>query len=135
MDTADFTVNQLVDIYVKIRGAINKTEEDHKKVIDDLHAQLQAITDKLLDVCKAHEIDTIRTPSGTLTRKVTSRYWTSDWDSMYQFIKKHDAPFLLEQRIHNSNMRQFLQDHPDEAPAGLNSDSKYTISVRKPTAK
>jgi hypothetical protein len=54
---------------------------------------------------------------------------------MYQFIKEQDAPFLLEQRIHNGNMRQFLEDNPDTLPMGLNADTKYAITVRKPTNK
>jgi hypothetical protein len=54
---------------------------------------------------------------------------------MYQFISENDAPFLLEQRIHNSNMRQFLEDNPDKLPIGLQNERKYTVQVRKPTAK
>jgi hypothetical protein len=72
---------------------------------------------------------------GTVTRRTVTRYWTNDWESMYQFIKEQDAPFLLEQRIHNGNMRQFLEENPDTLPMGLNADTKYAITVRKPTNK
>jgi hypothetical protein len=54
---------------------------------------------------------------------------------MYQFIKTHDVPFLLEQRLHNGNMKQFLEENPDDYPIGLQADRKFTIQVRKPTAK
>jgi hypothetical protein len=54
---------------------------------------------------------------------------------MYQFIRDRDAPFLLEQRIHNGNMRQFLEDNPEDLPIGLNADTKYVVRVRKPTGK
>ena len=70
-----------------------------------------------------------------MTRTVSTRYWTNDWESTYQFIKEHDAMYLLEQRIHNGNMRQFLDDNPDELPVGLQADTKYVVRVRKPTAK
>lgn len=135
MDTENFTVNELVATYVKIRGVIAKKEEDHKAELAKLQEQIDLVTGKLLEVCQSQDISTIKTPSGTLTRKVTSRYWTNDWGSMYEFIKKHDAPFLLEQRIHNSHMRQFLEENPDQCPAGLQSENKYTIQVRKPTTK
>lgn len=52
---------------------------------------------------------------------------------MYDFIKKHDAFHLLERRVHNANMQQFLEENPDAVPAGLNAETKYTITVRKPT--
>jgi hypothetical protein len=54
---------------------------------------------------------------------------------MYQFIKEHDAPFLLEQRIHGTNMREFLETNPDAFPVGMQAERKYTVQVRKPTKK
>jgi hypothetical protein len=50
---------------------------------------------------------------------------------MHRFIREHDAIDLLEQRIHQTNMRTFLSEHPNLIPEGLNVDSKYTITVRR----
>jgi len=44
---------------------------------------------------------------------------------------ENQAPELLEKRIHQSNMKQFLEENPDLLPAGLNVDSEYTITVRR----
>ena len=30
------------------------------------------------------------------------------------------------------NMKQYLEDNPDLLPKGLNVDSEYTLSIRKP---
>ena len=54
---------------------------------------------------------------------------------MHKFMKENDALHLLEQRIHNGNMKQFLEDNPDKSPMGLQADRRYTVSVRKPTSK
>jgi hypothetical protein len=32
---------------------------------------------------------------------------------MYKFIKENDVMHLLEQRIHNGNMRNYLEENPD----------------------
>ncbi len=45
------------------------------------------------------------------------------------------VPDLLEQRLCQSKMQAFLDDHPELLPAGLNADSKYTITVYKARAK
>jgi len=135
MSDKDLTTVELVNIYIKIRTAIQEKEEQHKLEIQELKEQFDVVGSKLLEICNAQEADSIKTPAGTITRRVASRYWTSDWDSMYQFISENDAPFLLEQRIHNSNMRQFLEDNPDKIPIGLQNERKYTVQVRKPTAK
>jgi hypothetical protein len=88
-----------------------------------------------LEICNTQNVDSLKTPEGTAMRRAATRYWTSDWQSMYEFIKEHDAPVLLEQRIHNTHMKQFLEENPETLPMGLNTDTKYVISVRKPTNK
>ena len=131
----DAKADELVLAYRRIRDAIHEKEEAHKGEIAALKAQQDVISEALLTLCNDQNLDSIRTAAGTVTRSTTTRFWTSDWESMYQFIKDRDAPFLLEQRIHNGNMRQFLEDNPEDLPIGLNADTKYVIRVRKPTGK
>lgn len=128
-------MDELVTSYLKLRGLIQEKEEQHKNEIAELKEQLDALSAQLLDVCNENEADSIKTKYGTVSRRTQSRYWSSDWESMHQFILQNEAPFLLEHRIHNVNMRQFLDDNPDLFPAGLQVDSKYVIQVRKPTAR
>lgn len=128
-------VDRLVAVYRKIRSAIDEREAAHKEAIEGLKSQLDMITAKLLEVCNSQNVDSLRTPQGTVTRRTVTRYWTNDWDSMYKFIKEHDAPHLLQQRLHDGNMKQFIEENPDVLPVGLNADTKYAITVRKPTNK
>jgi hypothetical protein len=129
------SVEDMVSAYRKIRDAIRDKEEQHKEELADLKEQLDVVAGALLDICNNLDVDSLRTEAGTVSRRVNTRYWTSDWDAMYRFIKDQDAPFLLEQRIHNSNMKQYLADNPGLLPIGLQADSKYIVQVRKPTAK
>lgn len=131
----DMKADALVLAYRKIRDAIHEKEEAHKAEIAELKAQQDVVADALLALCNEQNLDSIRTPAGTVTRTTNTRYWTNDWESMHQFIKEHDALYLLEQRIHNGNMKQFLEDNPDDLPVGLNADTKYVIRVRKPMSK
>lgn len=135
MTEVDLSLEELVGIYLKIRNAIEAKEEQHKAELQELKDQFDLIGNKLLEICNEEGVDSLRTSAGTVSRRVSSRYWTSDWDSMYRFMQENDAPFLLEQRIHSSNMRQFLEDNPDKFPAGLQNERKYTVQVRKPNAK
>ena len=135
MEGETLPADKLVKVYRKIRDAINEKEEAHKAEIGGLKEQLDAVAAKLLEICNSQNMDSLRTPEGTVTRRAVTRYWTNDWESMYRFIKEQDAPFLLEQRIHNGNMKQFLEDNPETLPIGLNADTKYAVTVRKPTNK
>ena len=132
-EQAEYTVDQLVAIYRKIRSAKQEIEERQKAELAELDEQLDMVSQQLLDICQKQNVDSLSTPSGTVSRRVWTRYWTSDWDSMYQFMQEHDAPFLLEQRIHKGNMQQFLEENPDLHPPGLQADSMYVMIVRKPT--
>jgi hypothetical protein len=127
--------DKLVAVYRKIRAVIDEKEAAHKDEITSLKDQLGLVSAKLLDICNEQNVDGLRTSQGTVTRRAVTRYWTNDWEAMYRFIKEQDAPFLLEQRIHNGNMREFLDENPEVLPLGLNADTKYAITVRKPTNK
>ena len=131
----DFNLEETVKVYLKIRNAIEEMEERHKAELKELRDQFEVVGNYLLTFCNSQNLDSVKTAAGTISRRVTSRYWTNDWDSMYRVIKEHDAFHLLQQRIHDSNMRQFIEENPEAFPPGLNSDSKYTVQVRKPSNK
>jgi len=104
----DDTTGKLVAAYINMRTAIQEKEEEVKK----LKEQQNLISDRMLELCAKEDIDSVKTPFGTLTRRVYSSYWTSDWDRMYKFIAENEAYHLLEKRIHNGNMREFLEEKP-----------------------
>ena len=123
--------SQLVNVYIKIRDAKEIKKKQMEAEIADLDVQLEAVEQELLEICKTTGQDGGKTQFGSFTRAVKTRYWTSDWDSMYKFIREHDAPDLLERRIAQGNFAQFIQENPDKMPAGVNIESKYSITVRR----
>lgn len=125
--------SKLVQIYVRIRDARDLKQKQMEAEINDLNEQLGTIEHELLEICKATGQDGGKTPFGSFTRSVKTRYWTSDWDSMYKFIREHDAPELLERRIHQGNFTEFIKENPSEMPAGVNVESKYSVTVRRAT--
>jgi hypothetical protein len=96
-----------------------------------LKAQQDVLVEQMLALCQEQNADSIKTPAGTIIRKVDTRYWTTDWDSMYKFVEEHDAFPLLEKRLHQTNLKQFLDENPKLLPAGLQADRRYTVVVRR----
>jgi len=125
----------LVRAYVALRAAIAQEEEELKERIAPLKESLETVSNELLDECNRVGADSIKTSAGTVSRRVTERFWASDWESMHDFIVQNNAPYLLEKRVNNAAMRQFLEDNPDKHPIGLNTDRKFTVQVRKPNNK
>lgn len=131
MDTEKPTVDELVSIFIKIRDARDAARREFEAKEADYNEQLDVINQHLLEVCKETGADSIKTAHGTAIRSVKSRYWTSDWDSFYKFMIEHNVPELLEKRIQQTNIKQFLEENPELLPAGLNVDREYAITVRR----
>ena len=126
-------VDKLVKVYVKIRDKRADLKSEFEKRDEELKEALRVIENELLEVCKETGAESLRTDYGTVTRRVAKRYHTTDWESMYLFIKDNNVLELLEKRIAQSNMSQFLQENPDKLPPGLNVDSRYAVTVRRKT--
>lgn len=132
---SELPINDLVAVYRKLRTAIAEAEEEHETKVKGLREQLDTVSAELLHFCNEQNLDSVKTPAGTVSRRVQTRYWTTDWEKMNEFIVEHEAVHLLEKRIHNGNMKQFLEENPDVLPIGLQVDNKYVIQVRKPSEK
>lgn len=126
-----YDADKLVAVYIKLRDAKDKMTNEFEKNVADLQQQMSTIEQALLELCKTNGQDGGKTQHGTFTRTVKTRYWTSNWEAMYRFIQDNNALELLEQRIHQTHMKQFLTDNPSQMPEGLNVDSRYAITVRR----
>jgi len=124
-------VNQLTSVYIKMRDKRSRVKQEWEAEDNSIKAEMELIEEKLLDLCKELNTNTLGTDHGTVIRSVKSRYWTNDWDSMYQFIKEHDAFGLLEKRIQQTHMKEFIQENPDVYPAGMNVENQFTVLVRR----
>lgn len=124
---AQATAEKLAKVYVKIREKRRELAKEDEK----LEGELQIVADQLLEICKEQGAATIRTEHGTISRRLSKRYWTSNWTDFTQFVKQHDAFSLLTQRINNTNMTQFLEENPDLLPPGLNAEVTQTVVITK----
>jgi hypothetical protein len=125
------SVDRLAQIYIKIRDKRDATRHEWEDKDKALEVQMKLIEQELLELCKTLNANSISTNHGTVVRSVKSRYWTNDWDSMYHLIKENDAFALLEKRIHQTHMKEFLQENPALLPAGLNVENEFTVIVRR----
>ena len=123
--------DKLVKTYIKIRDARKELADKYEKKDAELKEALDTIEFQLLETCKMVGTDSLKTPFGTVSRRVAKRYWTNDWHSFHSFVKKHEALELIEKRISQNNMASFLEENPDKCPPGLNVDSRYAVVVRR----
>jgi hypothetical protein len=122
---------KLVRVYIKMRDARSVLAAEFEAKDKEIKAQMEIIESHLLEVCKSAGASSINTGAGTIIRSVKTRYWTSDWESMHEFIRENNALELLERRVAQNAMADFIEKNPDKVPKGMNVDSKYTVVVRR----
>jgi hypothetical protein len=129
--TAPALLDKMTKAFIRIRDARAKLKSDYEAEDQRLTEQQDAIKTALLNHCKEHGVDSVRTASGLFYRSTKTRYWTGDWAAMHAFIMNNGLPEFLEKRLNQSVVKAYLEEHPDNPPPALNVDAEYTLSVRK----
>lgn len=132
--TETISVDKLVAVYIKMRDKRAELLREYEEADSTVKAQMEVVESKLLDLCKEIGVDRLGSKHGTVMRTVKTRYWTSDWESMHKFILEKKMPELLERRISQTTMKQLLEENPELMPVGLNTDSKYSVTIRRNTS-
>lgn len=135
MSEQQIPLDKLAKVYRKMRDQISELTKEYDTQVELLKAQQDEIKNAMKEQMQALGVTSVRTDQGTVVLSVKTRYSTADWDSFKKFVLEHDALDLFEKRIAQLNMKQFLDENPGVVPPGLNSNSEYDVSVRKPTSK
>jgi hypothetical protein len=130
----EVNLEELVKTYLTIRNERDRIEAEWKVVDRELHADMQALESQMLVACNDNNASSIRTASGTVIRKLNERYTVADGDSFRRFVMENGVPELFEQRIAQTNFKEFIAERKDTSlPPGVNVMREFTIVVRKPS--
>jgi len=124
-------LGKLTEVYLKIKDERERLSAEYREADGKLVSKQEKIKAALLDYLKENDIKSVKTDAGTFYRTVRQKYWTSDWDSMREFILEHEVPEFLDKRLNQKNVREFLEENPDLLPKGLNVDAEYALTIRK----
>jgi hypothetical protein len=129
-------INELVNVYLTIRREREILSEQFKAKDRELDNDLTAIEQVLLQECNKINANSINTPQGTIVRSVKDTYTCIDWGNFKQFVLETGAIDVLQQRIHQTNLKEFMNQHEGEGlPPGLNVSREFTVIVRKPSVR
>ena len=127
----DITPDKLAKAYIKIRAERSALSTQFKEADGELSRKLDRLKQAMLEHCDKHHVESVRTSEGLFFRSKKTKYWTSDWEDMHDFIKEHNVPELLDKRLNQTNIKQFLEENPTLVPNSLNTETELVISVRK----
>ena len=127
----EFSLEQVAAAIVAIRDEITKINKEADKKVKALEREKEALEKYCDQKLEQSGVESAKTASGTIMRQERVRFTTEDWERMNRFIEDNDAFELLEKRIHQTNMRRFLEDNPEKEPKGLNAFRETKIVVRR----
>ena len=128
---SDNSMDELSAKYIELRTEREQLKHNYEAEDAKFEERMTELESKMLEIMNSADASSISTTNAVVMRKVTSRYNPTNWDAVYEMIARHKAFGILHKRVHDTNMRQFLEEHPDEYPAGLNVDRSYQVVVRR----
>jgi len=129
-------MEELVKTYLTIRNEREKIEAEFKEQDAALKAEMATLEQAMLAGCNEIKADSIRTPHGTIMKKLSERFTCSDRDNFNKFVLEHGAVELFAAHLHQSNFKEFMSErHHEGLPPGVNVMREFTITVKKPTVK
>lgn len=111
----------------KKRNALKAEYDSADIVLKDEVAELDAVINSY---CNEHGLDSFKTKCGSVSRRESTLYWTSDWEAMYDFIKEEGEIEFLTKKLHQGNLKQFMLTNPDVTIPGLKSQTEYKLTVK-----
>ena len=132
----EIPLDRLAKMYIKMRDRVQDLTRIYESEVETIKLQMATVTGAMKDQVKAlgPDIKSVNTAHGTIILATKVRYYADDWDAFGKFVLDTGDVSLMEKRIAQGNMKQYLTEHPDAAPPGLSSVSEITVTVRKPSA-
>ena len=126
---SDINANSLVETYLAIR-------RERERMAKKYEQQMDRLEEAMLETCNAIGAETLRTESGTIMKTLKENYICGDWDNFKKYVIENNALELLQQRLSQTNFKEFLSTRGEEGmPPGISTMREFKISVRKPTTK
>jgi hypothetical protein len=129
----EFDVNELINIYLTIRTERERLEAEWKARDDELRSDMKVFELKLLTICNETKASSIKTPNGTVIRKLNERFTVASPEVFRKFVMEEGAIELFESRIHQGNFKEFMASREGNMPPGVNVMREFNVVVRKPS--
>ena len=133
---SEVKVDSLVKAYLAIRLERDKLAKKYQQEDSELKDQISRLESAMLETCDDIGAETLRTESGTIIKTLKENYICGDWDNFKTYVLENQALELLQQRISQTNFKEFLSTREEEGlPPGISTMREFKITVRKPTSK
>lgn len=120
----------MIEEYVGLRDARAALKKKYTTKDEVFSDRMKVIEGQLLEELDNGGLTSMKTTKGIAFKTTRTWYWVPDWDAFKQFVTQHDVMELFEKRIHQANMRTFMEENPTIVPP-IAADSRYRLTIRR----
>jgi hypothetical protein len=123
-------IEDMVGQFVKLRDAIKKADDEHKKKLAGAKAYQQALEGALL--AKLNEIggENVKTGMGTVYRTTRRSAVIRDGDAFRSYVINHDEYDLVDWKANANAVDDFIKSNK-VPPPGVDFSTAFTVGVRR----
>ena len=125
------TADEVVAAFVKIRDKRSETKKAWEEQDTALKNQQEKLEQWLLKKLDMLGADSIKSGSGTAYKQIKLRASPADFDLAFRWAAEHGTPDLFQKRVSDSFVKQYMEDHNGELPAGINTFTEVVVGVRR----
>lgn len=127
-------LDQAVEAYLNLRAEKARIEQEAEAQVQEVEKSMKEIDEIFLSVCNETNVNSLNTNHGTVMRQIKERFVCNDWENFRKFELDNSEYDFRERRIHQGNIKGFMEAHTDDGlPPGVSSMREFQIVVRKST--
>lgn len=127
----DIDLNKLVKVHLKIRDTRDELRKTYEAKDNELKAKQERLENEMLRQLQEAGADSIRTPSGTVIKYEEVKPRADDWDAIYKWIVENDGWEMLERRLKQRTVKEFMEEHHGALPPGVSVFRSFVARVRR----
>lgn len=130
---ADYTSGEMIARYISLRDMVGAMEEAHKTRTKPYKDGMKLVENMLLQEMLAHDLNQLKSESGTAFKKTTMTVHTADKGALMAYVEEHGAFNLLTSAVSKDELKTYLEEHEDVPPPGVDVKFITEVQVRRPS--
>lgn len=127
----DPTLAKMARVYVKMRDKKAEIMRLAEEECAAIQTKMSVIEIEMLKILQAQDANSVATEEGTIYRQIDIKPSCADWEIFYDWIKDNDAFDALERRIKKTFIKEYIEQHDDKLPPGVNVIREWKVTVRR----
>jgi len=129
-DATDYSVDTLTKAYVQLRDQRSALKEGFEQQDTALVSKMDKLEAMLMHKLNEFQVDSVKTPFGTVYTQVDTRYTCKDWTNFWGWMLTEERLDAVEKRVSQRAMKD-IENSGAELPPGVEVSREKKVVVRR----